>query len=404
MKKKLLFGIIIINSTLFFGQSISKTIQLLPDTGETQSYTTTFGEDHDYLINTPSFTNNNNGTITDNVTGLMWQQVDGGEMTYESAISYCNSLTLGGFSGWRLPTPIEAYSILNHQNSNPAINTTYFSSLTTPGAEYWWTSVYENNSTTKVWCTNAGGGIGNHPKIETISAGGIKRFHARAVRNVTTPTTITNHFTDNGDTITDNLTQLVWQKIPNPNALTWEQALAYAEGLTIGTSSDWRLPNIKELQSLNNELATNPSVFTPYFSNLGIKFYWSSTTLPNQTLSAWYWSTIFGITTYSAKTGTNYVICVRGNPTLSVNNTEFHSSIKITPNPSSDFVSIFFPNHSTSTKMEMSDALGKVVISKQIVINSDEYQLNTEGLSNGIYYLSVSNGNQKDTFKIVIKK
>jgi hypothetical protein len=401
MKKELLFGIIIINSTLFFGQSVSKTIQLLPDTGETQSYTTTFGEDHDYLINTPSFTNNNNGTITDNVTGLMWQQVDGGEMTFENAVTYCNSLMLGGYSGWRLPTPIESYSILIHQNSNPAINTNFFT-LTT--AEYWWTSVFENNSTTKVWCTNAGGGIGNHPKIETISAGGTKKFHARAVRTVTTPTTITNHFTDNGDTITDNLTQLIWQKIPNTAALTWEQALVYAEGLTIGTSSDWRLPNIKELQSLNNELATNPSVFSPYFSIVGIHNYWSSTTLPNPTLSAWYWSTAFGITTYSAKTGTNYVICVRGTPSLALNNIESHTSIKITPNPSSDFVSISFPSYIGLARIEIADALGKVVLNKEFIINSNEYLLDTEGISDGIYYLSVVNGNQKNTCKIVKKK
>ena len=401
MKKRLLLGIIIINSTLFFGQSVSKTIQLLPDTGETQSYTTTFGEDHDYLINAPSFTNNNNGTITDNVTGLMWQQVDGGEMTFESAVAYCNSLTLGGLSGWRLPTPIEAYSILNHQNSNPSINTNFFT-LTT--AEYWWTSVFENNSTTKVWCTNAGGGIGNHPKIETISAGGTKKFHARAVRTVTTPTMITNHFTDNGDTVTDNLTQLVWQKIPNTAALTWEQALVYAEGLTIGTSLDWRLPNIKELQSLNNELATNPSVFSPYFSNVGIHNYWSSTTLPNQPLSAWYWSTAFGITTYSAKTSTNYLICVRGTPSLSLNNIESHTSIKITPNPSSDFVTISFPSNIDSARIEIADAFGKVVLSKQIVINSNEYILDTGGISEGIYYLSIINGNHKNAFKIIKKK
>jgi hypothetical protein len=179
MKKILILSVIIVNSTLLFGQSVSKTIQLLPDTGQTQSYTTTFGEDQDYLINTPSFTNNNNGTITDNVTGLIWQQVDGGEMTIENAITYCDNLVLGGYSDWRLPIPIEAFSILNHQNSNPAINTNYFT-LTSAG--YWWTSVFENNSTTKVWCTNSGGGIGNHPKAETVSAGGTKKFHARAVR------------------------------------------------------------------------------------------------------------------------------------------------------------------------------------------------------------------------------
>ena len=402
MKKKLLFGFLLLNSTLFFGQSVSKTIRLLPDTGQTQSYTTTFGEDHDYLINTPSFTNNGNGTITDNVTGLMWQQVDGGEMTFENAITYCNTLTLGGFSGWRLPTPIEAYSILNHQNSNPAINTTFFT-LTT--AEYWWTSVFENNSTTKVWCTNSGGGIGNHPKIETISAGGTKKFHARAVRNINTPTTITNHFTDNGDgTITDNLTQLVWQKIPNANIFTWEQAISYAEGLTIGSISDWRLPNIKELQSINNELATNPSVFSPYFSSLGVHNYWSSTTLPNQNLSAWYWSTAFGITTYSVKTGTNYVLCVRGNPSLSLNTIEPHTSIKIHPNPTSDLVSISFPSYTTSAKIEIVDAMGKIVLSKEIVVNSNEYLLDTEGISGGIYYLSIINGNNTNTYKIIKKK
>jgi hypothetical protein len=402
MKKRLLFGIIIINTTLFFGQSVSKTIQLLPDTGQTQSYTTTFGEDHDYLINMPSFTNNNNLTITDNVTGLMWQKGDGGEMTIENAITYCDNLVLGGYSDWRLPISIEAFSILNHQNSNPAINTTYF---TLTAAEYWWTSVFELNSTTKVWCTNAGGGIGNHPKTETISAGGTKKFHARAVRNVTIPTTITNHFTDNGDgTITDNLTQLVWQKTPNTETFIWDRALVYAEGLTIGTSSDWRLPNIKELQSINNELATNPSVFGPYFSSVGVHNYWSSTTLPNQTLNAWYWNTQFGITTYNLKTNPNYVLCVRGNPTLSVKQETPNASIKIHPNPSSDFVSISFLSYTTSVKIEIVDAMGKIVLSKEIVINSNEYLLDTERISEGLYYLSIINGNNKNTYKIVKKK
>jgi hypothetical protein len=49
--------------------------------------------------------------------------------------------------------------------------------------------------------TNAVGGIGNKPKSETISAGGTSKFHARAVRDITTPTVIPNHFTDNGNGI-----------------------------------------------------------------------------------------------------------------------------------------------------------------------------------------------------------
>jgi hypothetical protein len=161
---------------------------------------------------------------------------------------------------------------------------------------------------------------------------------------------------------------------------------------------------IKELQSINNELATNPSVFSPYFSSLGVHNYWSSTTLPNQALSAWYWSTTFGITTYSVKTGANYVICVRGNPSLSLNTIEPHTSIKIHPNPTSDLVSISFPSYTTSAKIEIVDAMGKIVLSKEIVVNSNEYLLDTEGISRGIYYLSIINGNNKNTYKIIMKK
>ena len=66
MKNKLLFSTILLHSFLIFSQSVSRTILLLPDTGQTSSYTSTFGEDHDYSINTPAFTNLFNGTIVDN--------------------------------------------------------------------------------------------------------------------------------------------------------------------------------------------------------------------------------------------------------------------------------------------------------------------------------------------------
>jgi hypothetical protein len=83
------------------------------------------------------------------------------------------------------------------------------------------------------------------------------KFHARAVRDITTPTVIPNHFTDNGNgTITDNLTQLIWQKAPNATAVTWENAIT-AERLSLASATDWRLPNIKELQSLNDESLSN---------------------------------------------------------------------------------------------------------------------------------------------------
>lgn len=292
------------------GQAIAKTMLRLPDTGETTGYTNTFGEDADFTINAPYFTANGDGTVTDTITSLMWQQTDGGEMTVEDATLYCDTLTLGGYSDWRLPNAHESFSILNHQQTNPALDGDVF---TATDAEYWWTSTRQANDDNKVWVTNAGGGIGNHQKTETISAGGIKRFHVRAVRDQSPPSLITQHFTihPNG-TATDELTGLVWQRAVYFDTLTWEAALGYADTLTLAGFNDWRLPNVKELRSINDESMIGPSIDGGVFGNVGSRKYWSSTTLPNQSTKAWYLFTQFGITTYDVKTRRLYVLCVRG--------------------------------------------------------------------------------------------
>jgi len=61
-------------------------------------------------------------------------------------------------------------------------------------------------------------------------------------------------FTVSGKVVTDNLTGLMWTKNGNlPNgAMTWDQAIDYCNNLTLGGYSDWRLPNVNELESLIN--------------------------------------------------------------------------------------------------------------------------------------------------------
>jgi hypothetical protein len=290
--------------------SDSKSVSLLPDTGQTTSYTSTPGEDSDFTINSPSYTDNGNGTITDNITGLMWQKGDGGEMTFENAAIYCTNMTLGGYSDWRLPKGFELFCINSYDNLNPALNTVYF---TKTAAEYWWTSQVRADIATYVWVVNAGGGIGAHPKSETISAGGTKRFHVRAVRNPTSSPVKAIHFKDNGDgTITDNYTGLVWQKIQSPNTMTWEEALVYASNLSLAGKSDWRLPNVKEIQSLNDVKLFKPSFNTDYFTNISSGNFWSSTTLMNAAAKAWDINVDYGIVSYNDKTIKEYVLCVRG--------------------------------------------------------------------------------------------
>ena len=282
----------------------------LPDTGQTTSFTLTNGEDADFLIHPPSYTENGDGTITDNVTGLIWQKADGGEMTFESAGNYCKTLVLGGKIDWRLPTGHELFGINNFDRVNPALDINFF---TKTSAEYWWSSDLRSDDTSYVWVVNAGGGIGAHPKTETVSAGGAKRFHVRAVRNPFRGTLPSFRFKDNNDgTITDNYTGLIWQKLPSATPLTWEESLGYAKGLSLVGKSDWRVPNVKELQSLNDETQMKPSLNKNYFPTILSGNFWSSTSQVNTPSRVWDLNVDYGIVSYSDKSNRENVLCVRG--------------------------------------------------------------------------------------------
>lgn len=330
--KKLFLTLVLFNCavSLLMAQETYKTIDKFPDTGQTKDFTATFGEDSDYTINEPEFINNFDGTISDVVTGLMWQRIDGGEMTIENARKYVDSMSLGGYNDWRLPSPMEAFSLLNLNNPNPALDREMFPST---NAQYWWTSAKQYNDENKIWVTNAGGGIGNHLASETVSAGGTKKIHVRAVRQTHDPVLIDQRYSLSGNNTVDHLTQLIWQTLPPMELMTWEEAVQYAEVLDEGNHDDWRLPNIKELQSLNDYSRGSPSCNPTYFPNIKTGNYWSSTSLTNQPQSAWYWDTRFGITTYSEKTTKKNIICVKSvSPSLNEDiieaNIIFHNPIE----------------------------------------------------------------------------
>jgi hypothetical protein len=286
------------------------SMKQLPDTGQTVKYTTTRGEDADSPIDPQSFTDGGDGTVTDNVTGLMWQQTDGGEMTWENAGEYARRLRLAGHDDWRLPGAHELFSILN-RGRNPALDAKYFPRS---AAEYWWSADAMAGDPRRIWVTNSGGGIGPHPRNETASAGGSRRFHVRCVRGGQTGGTAPGgRFTANPDgTVTDRATKRMWQQAEAP-AMTWEDALRYAGTLSRGGHSDWRLPNIKELQSLSDEELTNPSIDREAFPGARAAEYWSSTTLfSREATRAWVIDLRAGIVTYTEKTEPRLVRAVRG--------------------------------------------------------------------------------------------
>ncbi|MDY0236566.1 MAG: DUF1566 domain-containing protein [Gudongella sp.] len=70
----------------------------------------------EYGIN--SFVDNDDGTVTDLATGLMWQKADSGTgMDWEESLQYSEDLELAEYSDWRLPNAKELQSIVDYNRS-----------------------------------------------------------------------------------------------------------------------------------------------------------------------------------------------------------------------------------------------------------------------------------------------
>jgi hypothetical protein len=132
----------------------------------------------------------------------------------------------------------------------------------------------------------------------------------------------TPRFTDNSNgTVTDNLTGLIWLKNANYFiARTWTQALSDCNGLANGSAGltdgsqggDWRLPNIRELQSLIDYGRSYPALPEGQPFAWDPAPYWSSTTSTISTTNAWTVEFSGGDVDSSAKDDSCWVWPVRG--------------------------------------------------------------------------------------------
>jgi len=258
---------------------------------------------------TDNFIDNGDGTIADNVTGLMWTKNLTPKLTLEDAKVYLNQINAGKYNDWRIPSIKELFSLIDYSGQvfgdksiHLFIDTKYFDQ---PLGN---TAIGEREIDAQTWSSTEcqsltmgkdrsrygvnfiDGRIKAYPITEPFS-GQPNRLHFRFVRGNLYYGY--NKFIDNRDgTITDEATGLIWQKEDSKTALDWKSALEYAGNLNLASHNDWRLPTIKELQSLvvyeNNvdksEKASISELFQTSKRNnpdgsLNFPYYWSSTTL-----------------------------------------------------------------------------------------------------------------------------
>jgi hypothetical protein len=334
------------------------------------------GQDGAYTINPLSYTDNGDGTVTDNNTGLMWQKEGDGSIynwyqasgTYDASYNptsqdACGSLDLGSYPDWRLPTKKELMSIVNYAipYPGPTIEPVFSNTIS-----YYWASTTLADNPSYAWIVNFLEGSVYNTNINDIDNA---YFYVRCVRGGQYPV---QSFVNNEDgTVTDNNTGLMWQQA-EPDYMTWEQALNYCEGLNLANETDWRLPNIKEFESLTDDTRYDPAMDTNFFPNASSSFYWSSTTVAFYPNNSWVVACSDGsIDGHQRKDVTHfYVRCVR---------TIQYGNLEISP-PSHDFVYVNVGTSSSPQNFTISNTgTADLHISNITLSDSTNYSLNVNG-------------------------
>lgn len=281
-----------------------------------------YGQDAQYVANPPRYKDNGDGAVSDLVTGLMWQRDPGEKKTLDQAVAGASKCRIGGHDDWRLPSIKELYSLILFSGTDPDPRSTssgrqkpfidgahfvfkYGDSTRNEriiDSQYATSTKYVSTTArgvkTMFGVNFADGRIKGYGLTDPRGRGN-KTFYVMYVRGNTSYGK--NDFKDNDDgTITDRATGLTWMQVDSGHLkagkkgdgrLTWPKALEWAETLTYAGRSDWRLPSVKELQSIvdytrspdtTKSAAINPIFKVTRIKNEGGKqdyaFYWTSTT------------------------------------------------------------------------------------------------------------------------------
>jgi hypothetical protein len=207
------------------------------------------------------------GTVTDTMTGVVYEATPADELTYDEAACHCRDLRTAGASDWRLPSRFELEGIVDYVKVIPAINGPAFDATLFPAAPiaaYWTSTLFASGNPAQVnlpYIMSLGDG-----RVDGASQTGQERSAAWCVRGGKAPPTPTR-FTTTTDTVTDTWTKLVWQRgsPAESQALDHDGAAAYCAALMLEGMGGYRIPGVKELQTIVAAGRHAPAIDTGLF-------------------------------------------------------------------------------------------------------------------------------------------
>lgn len=211
------------------------------------------------------------GLAHDNVTGLVWQRATGTPAMWAKAKADCEALTLNGRTGFRLPTRIELLSIVDFSlpvNGNP-----FPDQFLDPEWNCYWTISSETDKTSHWLFASVYAQMGVSRRDDTHCVSRCVLGPPYDYENGVPPA----YEIANG-TIKDPATHLEWQNFSGATAgkgYSLVEAEKICADLVLAGHDDWRLPNVKELETLVDERRILPSL-DPRVAGEP-QTYWSST-------------------------------------------------------------------------------------------------------------------------------
>jgi Protein of unknown function (DUF1566) len=114
------------------------------------------------------------------------------------------------------------------------------------------------------------------------------------------------------DTVLDRTTKLTWQRKFEGTSMTHQKAQEYCSKL-ITDGGGFRLPSVKELQTIVDVLRSAPAIDTTAFPDVpsSSSAYWTETTYAKDNTNAWYVQFVDGSVYWKPRSETMYVRCVK---------------------------------------------------------------------------------------------
>ena len=253
-----------------------------------------------------------NDIVEDNLTGLSWcrnANLSGFPCTWQEALVYVegmNSSTLFGYGNWRLPLRRELFSLISHQYINPALQKGH--PFIDVFSGYYWTKTTCNRLADQAWYIHLGGGRiyrgMKHGSYMVWPVSGPEQHYGSE----------SERFVMEEISVRDRLTGLLWLKYSNltDQPVSWKEAFCAVEQLNsrkIGEYSNWRLPNIRELESLTDMDSHSPALYNNHPFQKARDGYWSSTTSVYEPSYAWVLYTQDGAIGVGFKSLPEFYIC-----------------------------------------------------------------------------------------------